>query len=70
MCLCRFDRRWSRRNRPIEKQPGASTEVWSIKPDLQVEVLVQIDRPIHSVADWDGDGRVELLVGGATFERH
>ena len=45
-----------------------STEVWSIKPDLQVEVLVQIDRSIHSVADWDGDGRVELFVGGATYE--
>ena len=45
-----------------------STEVWSIKPDLQVEVLVQIDRSIRGVADWDGDGRVELLVGGATFE--
>ena len=43
------------------------TEVWSIGPDLQVEVLVQIDRSIHSVADWDGDGRVELFVGGATY---
>ncbi len=44
------------------------TEVWSIGPELQVEVLVQIDRLIHSVADWDGDGRVELFVGGTTFE--
>ena len=44
------------------------TEVWSIGPELQVEVLVQIDRSIHSVADWDGDGRAELFVGGATFE--
>ncbi len=45
-----------------------STEVWSIGPDLQVEVLAQIDRSIHSVADWDGDGRVELFVGRTTFE--
>ena len=52
----------SRSNREPE------TEVWSIGPDLQVEVLVQIDSRVHSVADWDGDGRVELLVGGATAE--
>ena len=44
------------------------TEVWSIGPDLQVEVLAQIDSWVHSVADWDGDGRVELFVGGARFE--
>ena len=44
------------------------TEIWSIGPDLQVEVLAQIDRSIHSVADWDGDGRVELFVGGVTHE--
>ena len=44
------------------------TEVWSIGSDLQVEVLVQIDRAIQSVADWDGDGRAELFVGGADFE--
>ena len=45
-----------------------STEVWSIGPDLQVEVLVQVDRSIHSVTDWDGDGRVELFVGGGMVE--
>ena len=44
------------------------TEVWSIGPDLQVEVLVQIDQEIRSVADWDGDGRVELFVGRTTYE--
>ena len=44
------------------------TEVWSIDSELQVEVLVQVDRSIHSVADWDGDGRDELFVGGADFE--
>ena len=45
-----------------------STEVWSIGADLQVEVLAQIDSWVHSVVDWDGDGRVELFVGGARFE--
>ena len=52
----------SRSNREPE------TEVWSIGPDLQVEVLAQIDSWVHSVVDWDGDGRVELFVGGARFE--
>ena len=44
------------------------TEVWSIGPDLQVEVLTQIDSRVHSAADWDGDGRVELFVGGTTYK--
>ncbi|MCY4604914.1 MAG: hypothetical protein OXE49_11845, partial [Gemmatimonadetes bacterium] len=44
------------------------TEVWSIGPELQVEELVQIDSPIHSAADWDGDGRVELFVGATTYK--
>ncbi len=48
---------------------GQVTEVWSVGPELQVEVLVQIeDRWIRDVADWDGDGRVELFVGDITFE--
>ncbi len=45
------------------------TEVWSIDAELQVEVLVQIkDRWLGDVADWDGDGRVELFVGRTTLE--
>ena len=44
------------------------TEVWSIGQELQVEVLVQADRRIHSVADWDGDGRDELFVGGGMLK--
>ena len=45
-----------------------STEVWSIDAELQVEVLVQIkDRWLRDVADWDGDGRVELFVGRTTL---
>ena len=43
-------------------------EVWSIGPELQVEVLAQIDSSIRGVGDWDGDGRDELFVGGAYFE--
>ena len=44
------------------------TEVWSIDEELQVEVLVQIDRPVQGVADWDGDGWVELFVEETDFE--
>ena len=48
---------------------GQVTEVWSIDAELQVEVLVQIkDRWLRDVADWDGDGRVELFVGRTTLE--
>ena len=44
------------------------TEVWSIGPDLQIEVLAQFDDPLHSVADWDGDGRDEVFVGDTSYE--
>ena len=47
---------------------GHVTEVWSIDAELQAEVLVQIkDRWLRDVADWDGDGRVELFVGRTTL---
>ena len=52
----------------IGENPALPTEVWSIGVDLQVEVLAQIDRSIHSVADWDDDGRVELFVGGLVMK--
>ena len=46
---------------------GGVIEVWSIDSELQVEVVVQIeDRRIADAADWDGDGRAELFVGGGT----
>ena len=44
------------------------TEVWSIEPELQIEVLAQFDDPLHSVADWDGDGRDEVFVGDTSYE--
>ena len=48
---------------------GQKTEVWSIGPELQVEVLVPIsDRWVADTADWDGDGRVELFVRDVTYE--
>ena len=42
---------------------GEMIEVWSIGPELQVEVLVQIeDRLLVAVVDWNDDGRGELFV--------
>ena len=44
-------------------------EVWSIGPDLQLEMLTEIDdRWLRDMADWDGDGDVELFVGHTTLE--
>ena len=44
-------------------------EVWSIDPELQVEVLVQIeDRWLGDVVDWDSDGQGELFVGVSSLE--
>ena len=48
---------------------GSVTEVWSVEPDLQLEMLTEIgDRWFRDVADWDGDGDVELFVGKTTLE--
>ena len=48
---------------------SAVNEVWSIGPDLQLEMLTEIDdRWLGDMADWDGDGDVELFVGHATLE--
>ena len=48
---------------------GAVTEVWSVEPDLQLEMLTEIDdRWLRGMADWDGDGDVELFVGKTTLE--
>ena len=45
------------------------TEVWSVEPDLQLEMLTEIDdRWLKDMADWDGDGDVELFVGHTTLE--
>ena len=43
--------------------------VWSIGPDLQMEVLTQIeDRWLVDMVDGDGDGRVELFTTDFTVE--
>ncbi|MYC69968.1 MAG: T9SS type A sorting domain-containing protein, partial [Gemmatimonadetes bacterium] len=41
--------------------------VWSIEPDLQIEVLTQLpDRRLVGLMDWDGDGAIELFVSDRT----
>ena len=51
------------------RSSGAVTEVWSVEPDFQLEMLTEIDdRWLRDVADWDGDGDVELFVGHTTLE--
>ena len=41
--------------------------VWSIEPDLQIEVLTQLpDRRPVGLMDWDGDGAIELFVSDHT----
>ena len=41
--------------------------VWSIEPDLQIEVLTQLlDRRPVGLMDWDGDGDLELFVSDYT----
>ena len=53
----------------LTEVPKLATEVWSIGPDLQLEMLTEIDdRWLRDVADWDGDGDVELFVGHTTLE--
>ena len=43
--------------------------VWSIEPELQMEVLTQIQgRRLVDVVDWDGDGRVELFTADLRVE--
>ena len=43
--------------------------VWSIEPELQMEVLTQIEgRGLVDIVDWDGDGRVELFTTDFTVE--
>ena len=53
----------------LTEVPKLATEVWSIGPDLQLEMLTEIDdRWLRDVADWDGDGDGELFVGHTTLE--
>ena len=51
-----------------DRGSGGAIEVWSIDSELQVEILMQIeDRLLKGAADWDGDGLVELFVGGGNM---
>ena len=48
---------------------GREITVWSIEPELQMEVLTQIEgRGLVDMVDGDGDGRVELFTTDFTVE--
>ena len=52
----------------LDRTSEVATAVWSVGPELQVEVLTEIpDRWLGGLADGDGDGDVELFVGEATL---
>ena len=52
----------------LSRSSETATAVWSVGPELQIEVLTEIpDRSLRDIADWDGDGEVELFVGKTTF---
>ncbi len=52
----------------LSRTSEVATAVWSVGPELQIEVLAEIpDRFLRDLADWDGDGAVELFVGKTTF---
>ena len=53
----------------IATRKDSEITVWSIGPDLQMEVLTQIqDRWLVDMVDGDGDGRVELFTTDFTME--
>ena len=53
----------------LSRSSETATAVWSVGPELQIEVLTEIPaRWLRDMADWDGDGVVELFVGKTTLE--
>ena len=53
----------------IATRKDGEITVWSIGPNLQMEVLTQIEgRGLVDMVDWDGDGRVELFTTDFTGE--
>ena len=53
----------------LSRSSETATAVWSVGPELQIEVLTEIPaRWLQDMADWDDDGDVELFVGKTTLE--
>ena len=51
----------------LSRTSETATAVWSVGPELQIEVLTEIrGRSLRDMADWDGDGVLELFVGEST----